>query len=190
MEWIDILYDVLIFLIPGYLVLGISLWLLSKLSKRHTDIAKQLLSNLGWIIMAICLLTCIQWYYCRVYCIYSSTEEYNQYALRQRLFGKYWFLYWMPILFSVPVLFLNFFKANRIMLWNILLGFLVCGLPFYNIFLDYVIMSNRDFISSTWQLETIEEPNFGVAILFGLLKVAICLLIISIPVLVKFIRKR
>lgn len=190
LEWIDLLYDSLFFLIPNYLVLGIVLFFFYKFSKCFHLVAKQLLYNLGWVIIIICLLICIQWYYCRVYSFYSEVSEYGEYALSQRLFGPYWWAYWMPILFAFPVFVLNLFKSNRLKLWVIIVGFLVCGLHFYNEVLEYIIMSNCDFISSTWKVETIQEPNLPLAFLYGILKVAIGLFIISIPMLLKFIRKK
>ena len=190
MEWIDLLYDSLFVLIPPYLVLGVVLFLYYKCSNRYRSIAKELLNNLSWMIIIICILICIQWYYCRVHSFYSEVLEYGEYALSQRLFGPYWWAYWMPILFAFPVLVLNLFKSNRLKLWVIIAGFLVCGLPIYNEVLEYIIMSNRDFISSTWKIETIQEPNLPLAFLYGILKVAICLFIISIPMLWRFIRKK
>jgi uncharacterized protein YacL len=183
------LFDTILFILKeGYIVLAIVLWLFYRFSSKHSALAKELLHNLGWLMVVICMWIITNWaldlaeYYSDF-----SESEYEQYAFTKRLLGEYGWVYWFPFLMVVGVLLLNFFKKFRTNLIVLLLGIIICYGSYYYTFFQMQIASNRSFISSSWHLEL---PVWYKIVLAFILNTAICLLLISIPKIYKLLCKQ
>lgn len=184
----DLLYDFLFILKEGYVVLAIVLYLAHKFSVKYSILAKDLLNNLAWVIMAICLGIFVQWsiefaeYYKEL-----ADSEYEQYTFSQRFFGPYGWAYWGPMLLVLGVLILNLFNRFRTNLLVLLLGMGLCFGSYYYTLFNYWIASQREFLKVTWHYSF--PPWYKIVLAF-ILNAAICLLLISIPKIYKLLRKQ
>lgn len=159
-----------------------------RFSAKYSATAKDLLINLAWIMMAICVWIIVEWvvdfsdYYSEL-----AESEYEQYALSKRFFGQYGWVYWGPMLFVLGVLILNLFKRFRANLIVLLLGIALSFGSYYYTFFNYWIASQREFLSTSWH--AVFPPWYKMVLAF-ILNAAICLLLISIPNIYKLLRKQ
>ncbi len=180
------IFDTALFILKeGYIVLAIVLWLFYRFSSKHSALAKDLLQNLGWIMIVICLWTLANWVIDLADYYEDLVEsEYEQYAFSKRLLGEYGSVYWTPIILVLAVLILNLFNRFRTKLLVLLLGILLCIGSYYY---PFFIPIKGEFISATWHYNF---PAWYKIVLAFILNAAICLLLISIPKIYKLLRKQ
>ena len=159
-----------------------------KFSAKYSAEAKDLLNNLAWIMIIICIWVIVEWvldfsdYYSEL-----AESEYEQYALSKRFFGQYGWAYWGPMLLVLGVLILNSFNRFRTNSLVLLLGIVLCFGSYYYTFFNYWITSQREFLSTSWH--AVFPPWYKIVLAF-ILNTAICLLLISIPKIYKLLRKQ
>lgn len=159
-----------------------------KFSAKYSAEAKDLLNNLAWIMMAICVWVIVEWIMDFSY-YYSDLREseYEQYAFSQRFLGPYGWVYLGPMLFVLAVLIFNLFNRFRTNLFVLLLGITLCFGSYYYPFFNYLIPFRGEFLSATWQYNL--PPWYKIVLAF-IVNAAICLLLISIPKIYKLLRKQ
>jgi hypothetical protein len=185
---INEIFDTALFILKeGYIVLAIVLWVFYRFSAKYSALAKELLHNLGWLMIVICMWIITNWALdlAKYYSDFSESE-YEQYAFSKRLLGEYGWVYWFPFLMVVSILVVNLFNRCRTNLIVLLLGIIICFGSYYYAFFQMLIASNRSFISSSWHLEL---PVWYKIVLAFILNAAICLFIISILKIYKLLRK-
>jgi hypothetical protein len=178
--------NILFVLSEGYLVVAPLLWLTYKFNKRYAAISKELLINLGYVLIFIAFGYSVDR---SLYYVDSLIfgDEHESYAASKRLFGPYWFGFWIPILLNFGVIAFAFVKASRLKLEFLIFSFLVClNWPLPQLIV-WISNSHSDFITPSYHYSL---PELLWVLAAFIVNAGLCLLIISIPQIIRFIRKR
>ncbi|MFT4599647.1 MAG: hypothetical protein ACI8UQ_001226 [Bacteroidia bacterium] len=185
-HFFEYLNTVLFVLSEGYIVLAPLLWLGSRFSVKQSDLASRLINNLGILLMFIALGYMLDrsiWY---LEDIFFGLES-DAYAAKSRIFGVYGYSFWIPIIVNFTVFLLLLVNRFRTRWWMVLLGIVVSlNWPLHELIVWYSSF-HRDFLPAAY--------NYAFPICYKVVaafiaNAVICLFIISIPEVVRFIRKR
>jgi hypothetical protein len=181
MQILDNLEFISVLLSYGVIVSGIILFSLKWLTPLKSVLVWSALNSLKWFGLAIGILAVWFW-------IEKWVLQYDFDVFASRAFGAYAYGVWLPLAFSLFATFTVLFSKTRRYIFSWLLISLVgFGPIFYEFWFYFVVQRHREFVSAKYVIEWPTSLQiFTTAIVAGL----VCLFIISIPMLWRFIRKR
>ena len=186
MEFLDDLYFVSLLLGYGVVVSGVSLFSVKWLKPSSTPLITSALKNLRWFGLAIGILAV--WFWIEKWLLPIYDNQYSLYAFSERAFGVYAYGVWLSLIYSLVATFLVFYSKTRssIISW-LLIGIVGFGPILYEVWFSFIIQRHSEFLSASY---TLELPSYLQIFITAIVAGVVCLFIISIPMLWRFIRKK
>ena len=167
----------------GYIILALALFIGSKIEWRFFRDSKTLLGYLGVLLsigFALNFVTDIGW---RV----ELHSDYNNYTYSQRLFSETAWVWWLTTAISIAAFVLNLLKTYSIRLWVVLLSIVAVLYSQFEIFINRKLFGTSELLSIPWHPTDVTWYD---RLSYYSIQSAICLFIISIPMLRRFFHKQ
>jgi molybdopterin-containing oxidoreductase family membrane subunit len=154
------------------LLLAVHGWINRRSSKvLPGSIDDSVLGLVGWtgVMFVLYMILCLVQY--------TGDAEYDYYVLVNRIFGPYWFGFWVyPITFLGSMLLLKVGRVKANLWIRVLIALVLLFVLNMEKFMLMIISAHRDYVPNTWSF--IDHDGLGRSILALLLKLMIFVLLI------------
>jgi len=186
MEFLENLYSISLLLGYGVIVSGVVLFITKWIKPSAATLVISALKNLRWFGLAIGILAV--WFWIEKWILPIQDSQYGMDSFLNRAFGTYSYGVWLPLMLSLIATFLVFYpKTRRYIVSWLLIGIVGFGPILYELWFGFILQRHREFLSANYILEL---PSYLQIFITAIVAGGVCLFIISIPMLWRFIRSR